>query len=277
VRDANDADRLRQVLREGSSVLVVGAGLIGAEVAATGRALGAEIVLIDPLDPPLAAVVGDESAAWLHRMHGRHGVETITTTLDSLRETATGIEARFRGAGADRRFDAVLIGVGVRPRTALAEQAGLDVDHGILVDDRQVSSDPRVLAVGDCARRHGQRRTEHWEAATLDADRAAAAILGQTPPASTPAWFWTDRYDVHVEVVGDFQGRDTETTHVRRGEPDAGPFSVFAVRDDRLIGAVAVNDPRTARAARRLIDHLIVVDVEQLRDPHVDLRKLIRR
>ena len=277
LRDAEDADLLRPVLEQGGRLLVVGGGLIGAEVASTARELGADVVLLDPLDPPLAAAVGVECASWLHGLHARHGVETVTTTLESLHETGAGIEARFHGDTAPRRFDAVLVGVGVRPRTALAERAGIAVDRGVVVDEDQVTSHPRVLAVGDCCRRRGHRRAEHWESAKLDGERAAAAILAQVPPARTAAWFWTDRYKRHVEAVGELRSEGTQRTLVRRGDPEGGPFSIFAVEGDRLVGAVAVDDSRTIRAARRLIDRATRLQApEQLRDPDFDVRTLLR-
>jgi len=280
LRDAEDADALRELLVEGARLLIVGGGLIGAEAASTARELGCEVVLVDPLDPPIAAAVGHDVATWLQSLHGVHGVETVVTTLESLQETATGIAAQLAGEADSREFDVVLLGVGMRPDTDLAHAAGLVTDRGVIVDGWQVTSHPDVLAVGDCARLRDHRRTEHWEAAQHDGQRAAATILGIDPPAATAPWFWTDRYHLHVEGVGEMREADAETQVVVRGTVGEPPFSVFTLRRDgeahRVVGAVAVDDSNAVRAARRMIDRGTAVDPERLADTGTDLRKLLR-
>jgi 3-phenylpropionate/trans-cinnamate dioxygenase ferredoxin reductase component len=276
LRSAEDAAALRAALRSDARLLVVGAGLIGAEVASTARKLGCEVVLVDPADPPIAAVVGSEVAAWLHSLHADHGVETVTATVEKLESTRPGVVAHIAGETEPRTFDAVLIAVGMVPDTALAKAAGLDVDNGVVVDDHQITSHPKVLAVGDCARRRGHRRAEHWEAALHDGQRAAATILGLEAPAETAPWFWTDRYDLHVEVVGEMRSPDAEHQTVVRGVVGEPPFAVFTLRGERVIGAVAVDDPNAVRAARRMIDRGVDVHASDLADPGTDLRKLLR-
>lgn len=276
LRESHDADRLRSALGPGRRLLVVGAGLIGAEAASTARKLGCEVVLVDPLDPPLAAAAGPDVARWLHEQHRAHGIETVTSTVESFQETPTGIAAQLAGEPTSREFDAVLVGVGMVPNTELAQAAGLDVDRGVLVDERQVTSHPRVLAIGDSARLRDHARTEHWEAAQHDGQRAAATILGAPPPAPSAHWWWSDRHDRHVEGVGEMRSDDATHTVVHRGEPGDDPFSVFTLRGDRVIGAVSVDDSGAVRAARRLIDRGISVDAARLADPATDLRKLLR-
>lgn len=277
LRSFEDADRLRRALVPEARLLVVGAGLIGAEAASTARRLGCRVTIIDPLDPPLVAATGPEVAAWLHHQHVEHGIETVTTTLESVQLRPDGLATQLAGEQDFRMFDAVLIGVGIVPDTGLAEAAGLIVDRGVVVDERQVTSHHRVLAVGDVARRDGGRRTEHWEAAQHDGQRAAATILGNPPPASGASWWWSDRHDRHVEGVGEMHHTDGDTSVVRRGEPGVDRFAVFTLRAGRVIGAVAVDDPNATRAARRLIDRAIAVEPEELGDPMTDLRKLLRR
>ncbi|MCR6030072.1 ferredoxin reductase [Nocardioides sp. zg-579] len=285
LRDHTDAEGLRALLVPGARLLVVGGGLIGAEAAATAALeLGAEVVVVDPLDPPMAAAVGPDLARWLHDQHVVHGVEVVTTTVQSLQETSTGIAAQLQGEVDSRLFDAVLIGVGMAPSTELAEAAGLEVDRGVVVDAGQVTSHPAVLAVGDSARPRNHARAEHWEAAQRDGQRAAATILGSTPPVEGVHWFWSDRYHRHVEGVGEMRGADALHRVVVRGEIGDGPFSVFTLRPARggeaevfeVIGAVAVDDSNAVRAARRLIDRRIAVDPAELADPATDLRKLLR-
>ncbi|MEI7056298.1 FAD-dependent oxidoreductase [Nocardioides sp. CCNWLW239] len=276
LRDVADADRLRTQLVPGARLLIVGGGLIGAEVASTARGLGAEVVLVDPLDPPLAAAVGTEVARWLHGLHAEHGGEALTTTVETLLEARAGVAVQLKGEPDSRRFDVVLLAVGLVSETGLAEAAGLETSRGILVDSGQVTSHPSVLAVGDCARLRDHPRAEHWEAAQRDGARAAATILGSAPPPATAPWWWSDRYGLHVEGVGEMRSPDAEHQTVVRGVVGQPPFSVFTLRGERVIGAVAVDDPNAVRAARRMIDRGVDVRASDLADPATDLRKLLR-
>jgi 3-phenylpropionate/trans-cinnamate dioxygenase ferredoxin reductase component len=277
LRTAQDAERLRAALVPGATVLVVGAGLIGAEVASAALDLGCRVVLADPVRGPLATVLGDGIAGWLHDVHDQRGIETVHAAVGSFREIPGGIEATFSGQDPPRRADVVLLGVGMVPETSLAENAGLDLNRGVIVDDGQVTSTPAILAVGDPARirRHGVLlpRAEHWEAAQHDGLRAAASILGRPGPAGTAPWFWTDRHGLHVEAVGEMAAADTVTLRGRLGEP---PFAAFGLRGQRVVAAVSVNDSAAVRAARRLIDRSIPVDPGRLADITTDLRKLLR-
>lgn len=277
LRTSDDADRLREALVPGTRVLVVGAGLIGAEVASTAVDLGCEVVLVDPVPTPLAAAVGDEVGVWLHTLHADRGVTTITAGVESFTDTGSGVDAVIGGEAEPRSFDVVVLGVGLVPETTLAVSAGLEVDRGIVVNPGQVTSNPAVLAVGDPTRirRDGvlAPRAEHWDAAQHDGRRAAATILGITPPAASASWFWTDRHHRHVEGVG--RMADAETT-VIRGELGAAAFSAFGLRDGLVVGAVAVDDSNAVRAARRMIDRSLAVDPQRLADTANDLRKLLR-
>ncbi|MFI7135577.1 NAD(P)/FAD-dependent oxidoreductase [Nonomuraea sp. NPDC050153] len=263
LRTAEDADRLRAALRPGARALVVGGGLIGAEVASNAVDLGCEVVLTDPVATPLAPAVGVELAAWLHEQHATRGITTVQAGLESL----DGAEATF--AGGRRVFDVVVFGVGMVPETALAEAAGLKVDRRVLVDTGQVTSNPAILAVGDSAR----SRDGHWEAAQHDGARAAATILGAPPPTPTAPWFWTDRHGHHVEAVGHMAAAERT---VVRGSFDDPAFSVFGLRDGLVVAAAAVDDPNAVRAARRMIDRRIPADPGRLSDPSVNLRTLLR-
>lgn len=277
LRTAGDAARLRAALFTGARVLVVGAGLIGAEVASTAVDLGCQVTLVDPVRPPLAAAVGTEIARWMHDQHGARGIHLVRAGVEELRDNASGIEARLTNDAEPQTFDVVVLGVGMVPETALAEAAGLEVDRGIIVDRTQTTSNPAVLAIGDPARtRHDGTllpRTEHWEAAQHDGQRAAAAILGIAPPAEGAPWFWTDRHHRHVEVVGAMAGAERTVLRGALGDPK---FSAFGLVGDRLIGAVGVDDSTAVRAARRLIDRGIAVDADRLADPSVELRTLLR-
>lgn len=273
LRDVEHADRLRAALTPGAGLLVVGGGLIGAEVASTALSLGCRVTLVDPLDPPFAAA-GLPMATWLHAEHGRRGVDVRTTAVDSLTVEAETVLARLAD-GSTVRSDAVLIGVGMTATTELAEAAGIQTDRGVLVDSGRRTSHPRVLAVGDTARRHDRPPAEHWEAAQRDGECAAASLLQRAAPDHGAGWWWTDRHDVHVEGVGTMR-EDDDHAVVVRGDLSRPPFSTFTLHGGRVVGAVAVDDPNAVRAARRLIDRGISVDADQLTDTTVDLRALLK-
>ncbi|UGT62682.1 NAD(P)/FAD-dependent oxidoreductase [Nocardia asteroides] len=274
LRTDDDAERLRTALRPGARVLVVGAGLIGAEVASTAVDLGCEVVLADPTDPPLAAALGTEVARWLHDRHAPRGIRTVTAAVGAIRRTGHEVEVEIP---EPQRFDLVVLGIGMVPDTALAAHAGIEVERGIVVDPARRTSNPAVLAVGDPARvrRAGVLlpRTEHWDAARHDGAVAAATLLGTVPPAEPAPWFWTDRHGLHVEAIGGMTGAERT---VLRGSYDSSAFAVFALVDGRVAGAVAVNDSTAVRAARRLIERGTAVDPDRLADPRTELRALLR-
>ncbi len=280
LRTVADADALRDALRPGARVVVVGAGLLGAEVTATALGLGCRVTVVDPEPVPLAPALGPQVAAWLHSRHAAEGATVVAAALDRLEATDDGLRAHLAGApetAGPLLAEAVLLAVGMAPETRLAEEAGLRVDGGVVVDEGQVTSHPGVLAVGDATRRRVggvlRPRAEHWDAARQDGERAAATLLGTVRPPETAAWFWSDRHGVHVEAVGRM---DEATGTVVRGSVGQPPFAVLGLRDGVVVGAVAVDDPTTVRAARRLVDRRTPVDADRLADPATDLRRLLR-
>ncbi|MER5802177.1 NAD(P)/FAD-dependent oxidoreductase [Streptomyces mirabilis] len=277
VRTWEDAERLRERLLPGARVAVVGAGLIGAETAAVAHALGCRVTLVDPVPVPLAAVVGDDIAGALHRRHSAEGINVVTAGVERVerRPGGLGVLLHLKGYGGSLSADTVVVGIGIRPATELAEAGGLAVDNGILVDAGQRTTHPNVFAVGDVARREGHRvRHEHWEAAQRGGEAAAHGILGRPVPEPGAPWFWSDRQGSRLEAVGTIA--DAERT-VRRGAPDSGAFTVFGLRGDRLVAAASIDRARDVKAARRLIDRRVVVDSEHLTDESTDLRTLLRR
>ena len=280
LRSVDDADRLRAAASPGARFLVVGAGLIGAEVSSTLTGLGADVTLVDVVSPPLAQVLGEPVAQWLHDVHRAHGVTVRQCGVERFESTGEGPAARLTAYLTHGRgslvVDRAVLALGMVPETSLAQAAGLTTGRGVIVDGRQVTSNPAVLALGDATelRVDGlvQPRAEHWEAARLDGERAAATILDNPTPIPTASWFWTDRHGLHVEVVGDLGAGQV----VVRGTLGAPPFSAFAIHGGVVVGAVAVDDSKAVRAARRLIDRAIRVDPDALADPSTDLRRLVR-
>lgn len=285
LRSLPDARRLRSRLGPGVRLVVCGAGLVGAEVASTASALGVEVTLVDPDPAPLAALLGQEVAAALHSDHARHGVRAVTAAVESLVAQGDATEVRLED-GQRLLADLVVAAIGPRVVDELARQAGIEVADdaagGVLVDPRQRTSAPSVLAVGDGTRRRGTTTPAasagHWDAARLDGLAAAAVLLDEPVPTRGAPWFWSDRHGRHIEVVGE---PTAAATRLARGVPGPGPFVVVGWDDGVLTGAVTVDDTRTARAVRRLVDRRVVVDAGELAslltDPTGDVRSLLRR
>lgn len=276
LRTRADADALRGRLGAGKRLAIIGAGLIGAEVAATAAAAGTAVVLIDPVPVPLAPAMGPEAAAYLHSLHARNGVETLTALPVDVVPDGAGLAVLLED-GSAVAADTVLAAVGMVPDTALAEAAGLEVHDGIVVDSAGRTSHPRAYAAGDAVRLrsggHLERRAEHWDAAVRSGQAAAAGILGQEPPEAAVPWFWTDRYGIHAEAVGSMTRSGSS---VERGLPGPG-YMVFRVSEDgTLAGAAGIDAGNSMRAARRLIALGKPVDAAALADPKVDLRRLLR-
>lgn len=276
LRTKDDADRLRDLLVPGLRLAIIGAGLIGAEVAATAVKDGATVTLIDPVPVPLVPLVGAELAVRLHAMHTEHGVDVrcaMTTGISLAGEEYT----VTLNDGGSVVADAVLVAVGIVPETHLAEAAGLATDQGIIVDPTQRTTHPGVYAAGDVARirlADGTliRRHEHWESAMNAGRTVASAIAGVPLPAHGASWMWSDRYGVHVESVGDL----VNGTPIVRSV-DGVPVAAFRMEaDGRMIGAATIDGGTAVRAARRIIDRGLVIDPLKLADPSIELKKLAR-
>jgi NADPH-dependent 2,4-dienoyl-CoA reductase/sulfur reductase-like enzyme len=277
LRSWEDAERLREQLLPGARVAVIGAGLIGAETAAVARALGCQVTLADPVPVPLAAVVGEQIARALHARHRAEGIDVRTAGVERIerRPGEAGVLLHLSGDGKPVAADTVVVGIGIRPATGLAEAAALAVDNGVVVQEGQRTSHPNVFAVGDVSRRDGHRvRHEHWEAAQQSGVAAAHGILGSPAPEPGATWFWSDRHGSRLEAIGTMA--DAERT-VLRGDPGSGAFTVFGLRGDRLVAAAAIDRTRDIQAAQRIADRGIPVASARLADESTELRRLLKR
>ncbi|BDE60489.1 oxidoreductase [Prescottella equi] len=279
LRTIDDARALKARLVPGARLVVIGAGLIGAETASAALQLGAQVTLVDPIDPPIVPAVGPELARYLHDQHAEHGIAVHTAGVSEIRQTGDTVTVVLT-TGEELPADAVLVGIGSIPSTELAEAAGLEVDGGVLVDEHFRTSHPAVFAAGDVARRRDSdgtlhRREEHWEAAQLNGRAVAARVLGQEPDPECAGWFWSDRHGIHVQGVGSMTA---EGETVIRLHPDDAtrPQMVFRVRGNTLVGAAFIDGGPAVRAARIIIDRALPVDPAALADPSVNLRKLAK-
>jgi len=282
LRDIDDAAAVRARLTEGASVVVVGAGFIGAEVAACARQSGCDVTVIEVADVPLWRVLGRELGELYARAHRERGVDLRTGVGVDRIEGDSCARAVVSTDGDVIEADVVVVGVGIEPATELAERAGIKTGNGILVDELCQTSLDGVYAAGDVANHPnpilGERvRLEHWQNAQNQGVAAARSMLGGTEAFAEVPWFWSDQYDLNLQMAGHPRATDSV---VWRGERDALDFSAFYLRDGVLVGIVAVSGSRAAnrgrevRAAMKLIERRATVDAADLADESVDLRKV---
>jgi 3-phenylpropionate/trans-cinnamate dioxygenase ferredoxin reductase component len=277
LRSVADCDALRDRLDHGGAVVVIGAGWIGAEVAASARQRGLEVTVIDPLTVPLERVLGTEVGAVYRDIHRGHGVQMLMGTGVEAFEGGTAVERVRTTDGRDLECDFVVVGVGVQPRAALAAQAGLAVDNGILVDEHLEASAPGVFAAGDVANAYhpfyGERiRVEHWANALHQGPVAARAMLGEPDVYDRLPYFFSDQYEVGMEYAGFARTWDRI---VFRGDPATREFIAFWLTGDRVVAGMNVNVWDVTDAIQRLIRERIPVDDRRLADPDVSLEDLV--
>jgi 3-phenylpropionate/trans-cinnamate dioxygenase ferredoxin reductase component len=276
LRSVEDSDVLRARLDQGGSVVVIGAGWIGSEVAASARQRGLEVTVLEPSSVPLEHVLGTEVGAVYRDIHTDHGVRMLL---------GTGVEA-FEGDGAVERVrtsdgrsvdcDFVVVGIGVQPRTGLALQAGLAVDDGILVDELLQTGAPGVFAAGDVANAqhpfYGERiRVEHWANALNQGPAAARSMLGRTEPYDRLPYFFSDQYDVGMEYSGFARAWDRV---VFRGDPASRKFIAFWLSGDRVVAGMNVNVWDVTEPIQRLIRGRVAVADRRLADVDTPLEEL---
>jgi 3-phenylpropionate/trans-cinnamate dioxygenase ferredoxin reductase subunit len=277
LRTMPDSDRLRALLDGGGRVAVVGAGWIGAEVAASARQKGLEVTLIDPLSVPLERVLGPEVGGIYRDIHVDHGVDVRMKTGVDAFEGGSAVERVRTVDGETIDCDFVVVGVGVSPRTDLAEVAGLSVDDGIRTDASLRTSAPNVFAAGDVARAEhpliGQSiRVEHWANALEQGPAAARSMLGQSVTYDRVPYFFSDQYETGMEYCG-YPVRWDRV--VFRGDPASREFVAFWIGDGRLVAAMNMNVWDVNDALQSVIRSGAPVDEARLRDPEVPIEELV--
>lgn len=255
-RTAADADAIRPRFTAGARLAVIGAGYIGLEVAAVARQRGLDVTVIETAPRPLARVTSPEVAGFFLDEHTRQGVRFVLGGQPALlkgQEHVTGVALTD---GSELPADLVIAGIGVNPDTALAEQCGLKVDNGVVTDRHCRTADPAIFAIGDCAARpmvhYGSqvRRLESVHNAVEGAKIVAAVILGAQDHVEEAPWFWSDQYDLKLQIAGLFQGYDHL---VFRGVMAERAFAAFYYRAGQLIAVDAVNKPAEYLGAKMLI------------------------
>ncbi len=276
LRTLDDSDRLRAAIHADGRLAVIGAGWIGAEAAASARQLGSEVTLIERLEVPLETVLGTTVGRIYADAHREQGVELLTGVGVEALEGAGRVERVRLSDGRTVECSAVLVGVGVAPRTALAEAAGLAVDNGILVDANLQTSAPDVYAAGDVANHdhpfYGRRvRVEHWANALNQGPVAARNMLGAGTPYERLPYFFSDQYDVGMEYSG-LASADDEV--VIRGSVEKRELIAFWLQDGRVAAGMNMNVWDVTGPIQELIRSRKRVDPDRLRDESVPLEEL---
>ena len=276
LRTFGDSDALRAAIEASSRAAVIGAGWIGAEVAASARQKGLEVTLIEQLDVPLERVLGREVGEVYGAIHRDQGVELLTGAgVEAIEGSGRAERVRLAGGGTVA-CDFVVVGIGVAPRTALAEAAGLEIGDGINVDERLRTANENVFAAGDVAAAwhpffEQRLRVEHWHNALEQGPAAARGMLGTGDPYDKLPYFFSDQYDVGME----YAGYATEWDEVVfRGDVDAREFIAFWLKDGRVLAGMNVNVWDVTDDIQALIRSRAQVDGDRLRDPDTELKSL---
>ncbi len=255
LRTLADARRLRDALRAGARLVMIGAGFIGQEVASTAHGLGAHVTVIEAARAPLAAVLGVELGAWFAQLHRDEGIDVRLSARITRFHGGDAVEAIELDDGQRIDCDIVVVGVGTVPATRWLAGTGLD-DEGIPVDAAGRTAIPGIYAAGDAAKHFDSRlgahtRTEHWEAAARQGGAAARSMLGlAVPPPATPS-FWSDQHGLRIQYLGHAHGADDIRID---GDPHARDFTATFTDHGRPIGALLVGRPHALPEIRRQIE-----------------------
>jgi 3-phenylpropionate/trans-cinnamate dioxygenase ferredoxin reductase component len=282
LRTRADASRLRRFLTPGTRVIVVGGGFIGLEVAASARQRGCHVAVVELAQQVMGRVVPPDVAAVMAARHVAEGVD-LRCGVEIAAIDRNGSSTRVHlGDGATIDGDVVVAGVGAVPNTELGERAGLAIDNGIAVDEQLQTSDPTIFAAGDCCSfphpLYGGRRIrlEAWRNAQDQANHVAARLTGTDDPYRVVPWFWTDQYDLGLQIAG---LPDAATTTVTRVRADRTEIRFGLDHDGRLVAATGVAPgtgiAKDIRLAEMLIAARAAPDPAALADPTVNLKRLL--
>ncbi len=278
LRGIADADRIKAALVAGSRLVVIGGGYIGLEVAASARTIGASVAVVEREERVLARIASPVLSSFFHQAHEAQGVRILCSATVAAIEGDAGRATSVRlGDGARLSCDAVLVGIGAGPDDRLARDAGIACENGIVVDLAARTSDPHIHAIGDCTCRplpiyERRFRLESVPNALEQAKQAASDLCGRAAPAQEVPWFWSDQYDIRLQIAG--LPFDVACTIVR-GDPATGRFAVFHLTLDGTLQAVeAVNAPTEFMAGKSMIGRRKKVTAHRLRDVSVSMQEL---
>lgn len=277
LRGLADVEHIQPKMIEGRNLVIVGAGYIGLEAAAVARQLGLNVTVLEMESRVLARVTSPVISAFYQTEHGNQGVDIrLGARLASLKGEGGKVTHAVLASGEEIAADMVLAGIGIVPNVELAAEAGLPCKNGIIVNEDACTSDPRIFAAGDCTVRplaHYARtgRLESVHNAIEQGKLAAAAITGKPRPNIDCPWFWSDQYDIKLQIAGLSMGHDQI---VVRGDPAQRKFAAFYLKAGRLIAADAVNSAPEFIVSKKLIMSGAVVAPERLSDTSISMKEI---
>lgn len=279
LRTIRDAQAIRAASETARRAVVVGAGFIGSEVAASCRMKGLEVTVLEAGPVALQRALGEQVGGVYGGIHRDHGIDLRLGEGIAEFRGAGRLEEAVTASGARIPCDLAVVGVGVQPAVGWLEDSGIALQNGVVVDELSATNLPGVYAAGDVANwwhpTLGERlRVEHWDNAQNQGIAAAKSMLGKGEPYAPVPYFWSDQYDLTLQYVGHASGQDEV---VFRGAADPSNLLAFYLRDGQLRAAIGVNRAKDITSVRRILRNNVAVTREELIDEQVDLRKLSRR
>ncbi len=279
LRTLDDVDNIRSRIGEQSNLLIVGAGYIGLEIAASAVKQGVKVTVLEAQDRVLARVTSPEISEFYQRIHAEEGVDIrLGVGLAVFEHSANAGSYALLANGERVAFDNVIVGIGVVPNTELAAEAGLECDNGIVVDEYTRTNHADVFAIGDCSNHPNllyQRRIrlESVPNAAEQAKVAAASICGTPVVYDAVPWFWSDQYDVKLQTVGLLEGYDQA---VVRGDTTSRKFSVFYLQRGRVLAIDAVNSPAEFMIGKKMVAAQQELTAEAIADTQISVKALLQ-
>ena len=279
LRTRDDATRMAADLKDGARIVIIGMGVIGAEVAASAVKLGCRVTAIEPLAAPMIRALGPQFGQWLGEEHRQRGVDTRfgrgVNAMKVLDGRVTQVEL---DDGSLVDCDAVVVGVGIVPETSLAKDAGIATNNGILVDRKCRTSNENVFAAGDVAEQDsffgGHIRQETYQNAADQAQAASLAMLGQGVDYCKPVWYWSDQFDLNIQFCGHIPVQAEVTL---RGDMASNQFTAFFRSGETIEGILTVNRAPDMGIGKRLIERRAKASAAQLADADVSLREILKQ
>jgi 3-phenylpropionate/trans-cinnamate dioxygenase ferredoxin reductase subunit len=276
LRNIADMENIQQRLRPGNKLVVVGGGYIGLEVASVAIQKGLSVNVVELESRLMQRTAGAQLSEFYRQLHTSQGV-AIHNGMRVTGFTGNGrVEQVLCDNGDTFAADFVLVGVGIVANVELAEAAGLEVDNGIVVDEHCCTSDADIVALGDCSNHPsihygGRLRLESVPNALGQARVAAATLCGNPKKYDEVPWFWSDQYQLKLQIAGLIAGHDQV---VRRGNPDEQKFMLYYLKQGELIAVESVANPKEFMTAKQLVAQRARIDPEQLADVSIDLKTL---
>lgn len=279
LRTRDDATRMAADLKDGARIVIVGMGVIGAEVAASAVKLGCRVTAIEPLAAPMIRALGPQFGQWLGEQHHQRGVDTRFGRGVNAMKVLDGRVTRVElDDGSLVDCDAVVVGVGIVPEISLARDAGIATNNGIIVNRQCRTSSANVFAAGDVAEQAsffgGHIRQETYQNAADQAQAAALAMLGQEVDYCKPVWYWSDQYDLNIQFCGHIPVQAEVTV---RGDMASNAFAAFFQSGETIEGILTVNRAPDMGIGKRLVERRAKVQAVQLADADVSLRDILKQ